>query len=1180
MNVRIMIKKAVSYVLALGFAFVFGLFLDANVGWFIVLTLILAPLMSAFLAWIAAKLVYVSCSMDETLLSKGDTCSVEISLRNKSIFPTPPVEVIFTNDAGVRSTFSSTLVTVMPMTTKCFEVEFKAKICGRHRVGVDKVLVTDYFGIFSFNIKGTHAYEVSVIPDIAQINARDDSVLTVMQSSLHMDDSEDTVEASAYSFGGFPGYDNREYSLGDPLKRINWKQSAKRGKLLVRLDDEMAAQSVNVILDSTFDTSEVNIYEVAPLAAFRDYEKDEIIPAIAQEAIENALGIMNVLIRQSYNVNFYVLKNKQFVKYEIEDEQDLDDVRLELAGYSFADKVQDVPRMPNEEAGLLERAGIFSTPNEYGTAYQIMRNAQAVNMVIYSAVKEAAKQSKSTDNSIHADDIYNNNDKLKCVTETKREFVTKVVSVLSPLVIPFFLSVLLSIVVFSTYGIELVSVWTLVQVLMCAGVMAFGEYIRRHKVMGTLLLVVAIMVVFGVTGSTVVGAEAHGYMQWFMSAGDMVETVPVYLLTLLLVFTPFFGFVSYYFTVVQYRTSFLLLTSMIPLVLYVKVMKPIDMTQVVLITVLNIAAFLINNRTIRDKGKRIEGYVNGLVSFGLYAVLFVMIGLSVPDTGTPYYYMFEEEFLGGNATQAIPVEYSGVSRYSGNADGFNEMNNRKLYKIEGIDSDEPFYLKRQVFDIYDYENDRWHSLSEFSYPLYSLYEWNKARYGADLGELLSVLSAVEKARPGTLARYGIGEIKENYVVNMRQLYVEAVNYSSMVYITPANTVDISRSGEYEHNEYVMDYVTKNEEFIYPTQAMRPYEQYIVSYYDERMASQVWGEAGGTKCSADEVLKLLKEAVEILAADFSFEEYYEKQKILRLYIDELEQAMAYKEACDYNTQMVPSSIKSLAEDITKDCKTDYDKAVALQVYFAEGDFVYDLSYDTPDDSVEYFLFESRTGTCSDFATAYVLMARSVGLIVRYTEGFVPDMEANGEYIIRSNCGHAYPEVYIPNVGFVEFEATLAAVTEEEPETNSAAGYFVYAGARAIIIFGLVSLLVIVILFIYKVVAPRVTEARFRSRVRSVKPQQAVVMIYMRLQRKCAKDIIREPKHLTPYEYAVEFERLTTIDISELAYMVENVSYAKGNLDALHVSKAMKLYNNVPRIIKQYKTAKKKKNVEVK
>ena len=58
----------------------------------------------------------------------------------------------------------------------------------------------------------------------------------------------------------------------------------------------------------------------------------------------------------------------------------------------------------------------------------------------------------------------------------------------------------------------------------------------------------------------------------------------------------------------------------------------------------------------------------------------------------------------------IPEEYGDKNEHSGNADNFNQLTNRQLYNVYNGDLTEPLYLRRQVFDYYDFENHRWYDL--------------------------------------------------------------------------------------------------------------------------------------------------------------------------------------------------------------------------------------------------------------------------------------------------------------------------------------------------------------------------------------------------------------------------------------------------------------------------------------
>ncbi len=1162
MKKRVIIKGIISYLAAIFFAVIFGLFLDANVGWFILITLILAPVISVYFAWISAKMLSVSCEMEDVLLSKGDTCSMVVNVRNHSIFPTPPLAVTLTNEPGVRSENGNLLVSVLPRATQTFEVQFKAKISGKSTVGIESVKVTDYLGLFSFSAKridkNAMKRTVAVIPEIAEISAKDDNILKVMQTSLHMDDGDDTMESASYAFGGFPGYDNRDYVPGDPIKRINWKQSAKRNRLLVRLDDEMASKSVNVVLDSVFKKNLVNIHAVGLLQQYRDCVSDEIIPKIGEDAVENALGIIQVLLRHQYTVNFYVMQEKEFCGFEIADESDLEAIRLELASYSFREE-GTIERIPRGDLNFKEKVGVFSTPNRYEEAYGALESeAATLYTTIYSVVEEAAKQ--NTDDSVIQLKDFNE------IQEEKVSIGKKVAEAIKSLAVPYLLALLLSMAIFSVFEVPVLSVWSLGQAVMCAGIMVFCEYVKKHRVLGTFLTIVLVMGILNVAARLAFSQNGLlAYMYWFLSGGESIETTASYLMTLILIFTVFFSMVVYYFSNVLYRTSFLLLVSLIPFLIHVKVMQEINMVQVVFITALNIVAFMLNTRKQQDQGKRVIGRFSSMVSLGLYGVIFIMIGLAVPEAETRYYYLFENLFLGGNVSVELPEEYSEMSDYSGNADGFNELNNRKLYVIRDVDTNSLLYLRRQTFDLYDFEYDRWYPLEEYTEPVYSQNQWEQAQRNKNLSLLIQALQCADEHVSGLLSEYGLPERTTGSIVITENIRIETTNFPSVAYITPLNTVKITSEESVAASQ--MGVFQSEEGFLSADL------QYAVEFYDEYAVQNSWISVGGANFDQATAMELLELAEYILDAKGETE-YAE---VVALYIEEAKMAEAYRRVCEENTELIPESVKNLALEITEGCTYDWQKAVALQNYFKTNGFIYDLSYDAPDDSVEYFLFEGKTGTCSDFASAYVLMARSVGLIVRYVEGFVPEMEYNGEYVVRTSCGHAYPEVYIPNVGFVVYEATQpAGYGESGGHGSGIMAYFVAVGVRVLAVFAFVSTLILAVLFIHLIAAPYLREAYFFAKLKKEMPGRTVVMLYKRIQEKYAKDFIKKSGTLTPYEFAQKFEEELEYDISELSYMVERTAYTQESIGVEEQERAKAIYQSVKKVMKE--KVKKRENID--
>lgn len=125
--------------------------------------------------------------------------------------------------------------------------------------------------------------------------------------------------------------------------------------------------------------------------------------------------------------------------------------------------------------------------------------------------------------------------------------------------------------------------------------------------------------------------------------------------------------------------------------------------------------------------------------------------------------------------------------------------------------------------------------------------------------------------------------------------------------------------------------------------------------------------------------------------------------------------------------LPDRVRALAQEITAGCETDYDKLKAIESYL-QG-YQYSLSPNNPpegQDYVDYFLFESKSGYCTSFATSMAVLGRCVGIPMRYLEGFVAKFEHRDKkenlYQIRNSQAHAWAEAYIEGVGWIPFEAT--------------------------------------------------------------------------------------------------------------------------------------------------------------
>ena len=137
---------------------------------------------------------------------------------------------------------------------------------------------------------------------------------------------------------------------------------------------------------------------------------------------------------------------------------------------------------------------------------------------------------------------------------------------------------------------------------------------------------------------------------------------------------------------------------------------------------------------------------------------------------------------------------------------------------------------------------------------------------------------------------------------------------------------------------------------------------------------------------------------------------------------------------------PSFVRSLAQEVTRDHPSRYEKAVALQEWFrVGGGFEYDIdNADTGNgtDELVDFLTEGdggRVGYCEQFSAAMAVMARSLGIPARVAVGFLePDQIGARTWEYSSYDLHAWPELYFSGAGWVRFEPTPGERAEGVPD----------------------------------------------------------------------------------------------------------------------------------------------------
>ncbi|MFA9563416.1 MAG: DUF3488 and DUF4129 domain-containing transglutaminase family protein [Acidimicrobiales bacterium] len=135
--------------------------------------------------------------------------------------------------------------------------------------------------------------------------------------------------------------------------------------------------------------------------------------------------------------------------------------------------------------------------------------------------------------------------------------------------------------------------------------------------------------------------------------------------------------------------------------------------------------------------------------------------------------------------------------------------------------------------------------------------------------------------------------------------------------------------------------------------------------------------------------------------------------------------------------VTDRVRALAEEITADAPTTYDKVRSLEAWMSENiEYTRDIPVPPSGaDAIEQLLFVDKAGFCEQIGTALTMMLRSLGVPSRLAVGYVTgEQVGDDEYLVRAEDAHAWVEIWFPGLGWQEFDPTASVPLAGEASAN--------------------------------------------------------------------------------------------------------------------------------------------------
>lgn len=227
-------------------------------------------------------------------------------------------------------------------------------------------------------------------------------------------------------------------------------------------------------------------------------------------------------------------------------------------------------------------------------------------------------------------------------------------------------------------------------------------------------------------------------------------------------------------------------------------------------------------------------------------------------------------------------------------------------------------------------------------------------------------------------------------------------------------------------------------------------------------------------------------------------------------------LAPPQARDLRTDRAsPERVRALALAWTAGAPTDNDKLLAIEDHLLR-DYKYSLTREPFDGSALMdFLFVHKAGHCELFATAFALLARSVGVPARVVGGYrvvEPGPEGN-TYVVRERHAHAWVEAYHGGAWHVWDPTPASAFSRKAPLWERALDAI--SDPRTLVVIVLVTALGAAFVFV-RALLQRRAEARSRITPREASPELS------RLEAHLAESGFVRPRHEGLFVFAESLE----------------------------------------------------------
>lgn len=177
--------------------------------------------------------------IEKKTLVKYESVPFRFILANEDILTYAHIRVTFLDDySSLEQVDASRSYTLLSGEREEYSTTLMCRYCGYYQVGIDRIVLEDYFRIFRLSYRCPTPMEVHVLPRVLQPERL--SLFPSTTEGMRLTNNQNSP---------YPDAETRNYEFGDSPRLIHWKAFARQNELLTRKQLPEPKPELHIFLD-------------------------------------------------------------------------------------------------------------------------------------------------------------------------------------------------------------------------------------------------------------------------------------------------------------------------------------------------------------------------------------------------------------------------------------------------------------------------------------------------------------------------------------------------------------------------------------------------------------------------------------------------------------------------------------------------------------------------------------------------------------------------------------------------------------------------------------------------------------------------------------------------------------------------------------------------------------------